>query len=114
MRRMGDPMALLGMARRAGALASGTGSTRRALKEGRARLVLFAQDASETQREKVMKLLRHRTTPRATLGTRQALGLAVGSTPVSAVAVTDRELAKELVARLGLDLGIPVENGTRR
>ncbi len=114
MRRMGDPMALLGMARRAGALASGTGSTRRALKEGRARLVLFAQDASETQREKVMKLLRHRTTPRATLGTRQALGLAVGSTPVSAVAVTDRELAKELVARLGLKLGIPVENGTRR
>lgn len=114
MRRMGDPMALLGMARRAGALASGTGSTRRALKEGRARLVLFAQDASETQREKVMKLLRHRTTPRATLGTRQALGLAVGSAPVSAVAVTDREFAKELVARLGLKLGKPVENGTRR
>jgi len=111
---MGDPMALLGMARRAGALASGTGSTRRALKEGRARLVLFAQDASETQREKVMKLLRHRTTPRATLGTRQALGLAVGSAPVSAVAVTDREFAKELVARLGLKLGKPVENGTRR
>ena len=107
-------MALLGMARRAGALASGTGSTRRALKEGRARLVLFAQDASETQREKVMKLLRHRTTPRATLGTRQALGLAVGSAPVSAVAVTDREFAKELVARLGLKLGKPVENGTRR
>ena len=53
---MRDPLALLGMARRAGALAYGTGSTRRALKEGRARLILFAQDASETQRDKVMKL----------------------------------------------------------
>ncbi len=114
MRRMGDPMALLGMARRAGALVYGTGSTRRALKEGRARLVLFAEDASETQRDKVMKLLRHVETPRATLGTRQALGSAVGSAPVSAVAVTDRGLANELVARLGLEPATPVENGMRR
>ena len=114
MRRMGDPMAILGMARRAGALAYGTGSTRRALKEGRARLVLFAQDASETQRDKVMKLLRHRKTPRATFGTREALGSAVGSAPVSAVAVTDIQLAKELATRLGVEPGIPVENGTRR
>ena len=114
MRRMRDPLALLGMARRAGALAYGTGSTRRALKEGRARLILFAQDASETQRYKVMKLLRHETTPRATLGTREALGLAVGSAPVSAVAVTDKELAKELASRLVIELETPVENGTRR
>ena len=111
---MGDPIALLGMARRAGALAYGTSSTRRALKEGRARLVLFAQDASETQRDKVMKLLRHGKTPRATLGTREALGSAVGSAPVSAVAVTDMELAKELVARLGVETEIPRENRTRR
>ena len=111
---MGDPMALLGMARRAGALAYGTDSTRRALKEGRARLVVFAEDASETQRDKVMNLLRHRTTPRATVGTREALGSAVGSAPVSAVAVTDTEFAKELVARLGVESGIPPENGTRR
>ena len=107
-------MALLGIARRAGALAYGTGSTKRALKEGRARLVLFAQDASETQRDKVMKLLRHGSTPRATLGTREALGSAVGSAPVSAVAVTNKEFAKELAAWLNLEPGIPVENGTRR
>ena len=111
---MRDPIALLGMARRAGALAYGTGSTRRALKEGRARLILFAQDASETQKEKVMKLLRHGTTPRATLGTREALGSAVGTAPVSAVAVTDRGFAKELLARLGVKPGKPVHNGMRR
>lgn len=111
---MRDPLALLGLARRAGALAYGTGSTRRALKEGRARLILFAQDASDTQREKVMKLLRHGTTPRATLGTREALGSAVGSAPVSAVAVTDRGFAKELLARLGVKPAKPVQNGMRR
>jgi ribosomal protein L7Ae-like RNA K-turn-binding protein len=111
---MRDPLALLGLARRAGALAFGTGSTRRALKEGRARLILLAQDASETQRDKVMKLLRHGTTPRATLGTREALGLAVGSPPISAVAVTDDEFAKELVARLVVEQGIAVDNRARR
>ena len=111
---MRDTLALLGMARRAGALAYGTGPTRRALKEGRARLILFAQDASETQRDKVMKLLRHGTTLRATLGTREALGLAVGSAPVSAVAVTDNEFAKELMARLDIEPEVPGENGTRR
>ncbi len=42
------------------------------------------------------------------------MGLAVGSAPVSAVAVTDGEFAKELVARLGMEPGISVENGTRR
>ena len=114
MRPMRDSLALLGMARRAGALASGTGSTRRAVKEGRARLVLFARDASETQRDKVMKLLRHGRTPRATLGTREALGSAVGSAPVSAVAVTDQQFAKALVARLDVEPGVRVENGTRR
>ena len=111
---MRDPIALLGMARRAGALAYGTGSTRRVLKEGRARLILFARDASETQREKVMKLLRHGTTPHATLGTREALGSAVGSAPVSAIAVTDRGFATELLARLGVKPGEPVQNGMRR
>ena len=111
MRPMGDPMALLGMARRAGALAYGTGSTRRAVKEGRARLILLATDASETQREKVMKLLRHGETPRATLGTREALGSAVGSAPVSAVAVTNNELAKELAARLNVTPGYQLKSG---
>ena len=111
---MGDPMALLGMARRAGALVYGTGSTRRAVKEGRARLVLFAQDASEAQRDKVMNILRHGKTPRATVGTREALGSAVGSAPVSTVAVTDREFAKELVALLDVEPATPVENGMRR
>ena len=77
-------------------------------------MILFAQDASYTQREKVMKLLRHGTRPRATLGTREALGSAVGSAPVSAVAVTDRGFAKELLARLGVKPGKPVQNGMRR
>ena len=44
-------------------LEHGTESTRRAVMDGRACLVLLAGDAALGQRDKVMKLLRHRATP---------------------------------------------------
>ena len=97
--------ALLGLARRAGALERGTGSTQRAVKDGRARLVLLAQDASQVQRDKVLKLLRHRETPRVVLGSRAELGAAVGSAPVSALAVTEAGFANQLVSQLAASVG---------
>ncbi len=103
---------LLGLARRAGALERGTGSTQRAVKDGRARLVLLAQDASKVQLEKVLKLLRHQDTPRVVLGSRAELGAAVGSAPLSAVAVTDESFASQLVRQLAVNVG--TNNETER
>lgn len=96
---------LLGLARRAGALERGTGATQRAVRDGRARLVLLAQDASEVQLDKVLRLLRHRDTPRVTLGSRVELGAAVGSAPLSAVAVTDENFASQLAGHLAVSVG---------
>lgn len=93
---------LLGLAQRAGALERGTGSTQRAVRDGRARLVLVAQDASKVQLEKVIKLLRHRDIPKVTLGNRAELGAAVGSAPLSAVAVTNESFANQLAGRLAV------------
>ena len=107
-------LALLGLARRAGALERGTGSTQRAVKDGRARLVLFADDASEVQRDKVLKLLRHRATPRVILGSRAELGAAVGSAPISAVAVTEAGFASRLASHLAANLGTNDETEKRR
>jgi ribosomal protein L7Ae-like RNA K-turn-binding protein len=95
---------LLGLAQRAGALERGTGSTQRAVRDGRARLVLFARDASEVQLEKVIKLLRHRDIPRVTVGDRAELGSAVGSAPLSAVAVTDENFARQLGGQLAISV----------
>jgi len=104
---------LLGLARRAGALESGTGSTQRAVRDGRARLVLLAQDASDVQREKVLKLLRYRETPRAYLGSRAELGAAVGSAPLSAVAVTGEHFARQLARQLAVSKGVNAETERR-
>ena len=44
---------LLGLAKRAGAVAAGTGSVRRAIQEGQALLILMAEDASSVQMNKI-------------------------------------------------------------
>lgn len=92
---------LLGLARRAGAIVSGTDRVRRALREGDARLVLLAGDASEAQLEKVFKILRKGTIPRARLGDRESLGAALGLAPISAAAVTSASLADKVLTELG-------------
>jgi ribosomal protein L7Ae-like RNA K-turn-binding protein len=99
-RRARDAYRLLGLARRAGAVAPGTEAVRRAIREGEALLILMAGDASSVQLDKIRTTLNDRSIPRAILGDRNTLGAAVGLAPLSAVAVTNRSLADELVAVL--------------
>ena len=98
---------LLGLARRAGAVVPGTDAARRAVREGEARLILMASDASSVQLGKIRRLLENRSIPQAILGDRATLGAAVGAGSVSAVAVTAETFADELQRRLG-----PVDDGT--
>jgi len=92
---------LLGLARRAGAVAPGTEAVRRAIREGEAQLILMAGDASSVQLDKIRTTLQDRAIPQAVLGDRDALGAAVGLAPLSAVAVTDVSLAGRLLEELG-------------
>ncbi|MFQ5537483.1 MAG: L7Ae/L30e/S12e/Gadd45 family ribosomal protein [Gemmatimonadota bacterium] len=96
-----DALRLLGLARRGGGVVIGTDASRAALREGRARLVLVAGDASPVQVEKIKRLLTERSVPQVILGDRGALGAAVGKGPVSVVAVTAAPMAAELAKRLG-------------
>lgn len=91
---------LLGLARRAGAVAPGIEAVRRAIQAGEARLVLTAEDASSVQLDKIRKTMRDRAIPQAILGDRDALGAAVGVASLSAVAVTDDSFAERLLAEL--------------
>ena len=101
--RRAEALALLGLARRAGAVVKGTEATRQVLRRGEARLVLLAEDGSDSQRGKILPLARARGVPLGTLGSRVELGAAVGSGPLAAVAVTRSGFAKQLQERLGRD-----------
>ncbi len=87
---------LLGLARRAGALALGAGQARLMLRRGQAHLVWVAADASPSQQAKVVLLAEARGIPVCWGGTRRDLGSAVGAGPVSALAVTDPGLARAI------------------
>lgn len=93
---------LLGLAQRAGTVDRGVDATRRAVREGRARLVLIAEDASVAQLKKITGLLEHRPVPRHVAGGRDELGAALGAPPLSAVAITRRDFAELMLRHLSV------------
>lgn len=91
-----EALSLLGLARRAGAVRIGAEATGVALRKGTARFVLLAGDASEVQKEKILRVLRHRDVPSYGIRSGDALGAALGEGPLTAVAVTDAGFAERL------------------
>ena len=104
-RRTRSALRLLGLARRAGAVAPGVEATRRAIRDGRAFLIVVAEDASGVQLEKIRTTLHDRSIPWGILGDRGTLGAAIGFAELSALAVTDGSLAKRLAAQLDVAAG---------
>ena len=82
---MTEALQILGLARRAGAVAPGTAATRRSISQGEARLVLMAEDASLAQLDKIRRTMRKRIIPQVLLGDRTTLGAAIGKAPITAV-----------------------------
>jgi ribosomal protein L7Ae-like RNA K-turn-binding protein len=93
-------MGLLGLARRAGAIVPGTEAVRAALRADAVRLVVFAADAAEGQMQKVNGVLKHRPVPVRWAPDRAALGAAVGSGPLTVVAVSGPSFAEPLARAL--------------
>ena len=109
-KRRTEVLRLLGLARRAGAVVSGTEAVRGVIRQGEARLILMAEDASSPQLQKVRRTLKNRPVPWGSLGDRAILGAAVGRAPVSAVAVTSASFADQIQLKLGVDgSGVPGE-----
>jgi ribosomal protein L7Ae-like RNA K-turn-binding protein len=99
--RRAEALALLGLAQRAGAVVKGTQATRLALRRGEARLVILAEDGSRTQLDKVLPLAEARGVSCVSLGDRAALGAALGSGPLTAVAVIRAGFGKKIGAMSG-------------
>lgn len=97
--RRAEALALLGLARRAGAVVQGTDATRRALRVGEVRLLVIAEDGSAVQKGKVLPLARRRGVPWITLGRQEELGKAVGSGPLTVVGITGSGFAGALRER---------------
>ena len=94
---MSDLLALLGLGRRAGALAVGVEAVRRELQAGKLACVVVARDLSPRAQEKVARLATARSVPLITGPEAEIIGLRLGKPPVMAVGVRDSALASGML-----------------
>lgn len=84
---------LLGLAQRGRNVASGEFMTECGVKEGKAKFVIVASDASENTKKKFQNMCEFYYVPIAILGTKEELGHAIGKEMRASIAVTDSGLA---------------------
>ena len=87
---------MIGLAQKAGKVASGEFSTEKAVKEGRAGLVIVSIEASDNTKKKFLNMCAYYKVPLYFYGTKAELGLAIGREFRASLAVTDRGLAEAI------------------
>ncbi|HWO87525.1 MAG TPA: ribosomal L7Ae/L30e/S12e/Gadd45 family protein [Gemmatimonadales bacterium] len=98
--RTRSALGLLGLGYRARRVVIGVDGAREAVRRGVAEAVVLASDAGERALERLAVLASHRKVPVLKGPAAERLGAAFGRTPVHAVAVLDRQLARGLRAYL--------------
>ena len=93
-------LSLLGLATKASAVASGEFMTEKAIKEGRARLVIVGTDASDNTKKNFLNMCAYYHVPCFFYATKEELGHAMGKEMRASLAVTDEGFAENLTGKL--------------
>lgn len=91
-----NPASVLGFAQAAGKLVSGDDASERAVRRGRAKLVLLAEDAGRSTSGRFERLADERNVPRMRWGNKLELGMWIGQRPRAVIAVCDPHFARML------------------
>ncbi len=89
-------LSMLGLAARAGKVASGEFSTEKAVKDGKAYLVIIAEDASHNTRKQFVNMCTFYEVPYLIAYDKDTLGYSIGRQMRSSAAVVDSNFAKGL------------------
>ena len=89
-------IALIGLAMKAGKVASGEFSTEKAVKAGKAKLVIVAEEASDNTKKKFSNMCIHYEVPYFLLGSKIQLGNAIGKEFRASLAIIDENLAEAI------------------
>jgi ribosomal protein L7Ae-like RNA K-turn-binding protein len=91
---------LIGLATKAGKIASGEFSTEKAIKSGAASLVIISEDASENTKKMFRNMCTYYKVPLYFFGDKNSLGHAMGKEVRASAAVLDAGFAKAMVKQL--------------
>lgn len=89
-------LSMLGLARRAGKVVSGEFSVEKAVRSGKAYLVVVAEDASANTRKHFTDMCTYYKLPLVFTGTKETLGHAIGCEVRASAAVTDSGFAQSI------------------
>lgn len=101
---------LLGLATKAGKIASGEFMTEKSVKDGRAHLVLVSEEASDNTRKMFLNMCTYYKVPIYLFGKREELGHAMGKEMRASLAVLDAGFSKALVKQIELNGGSEYES----
>lgn len=93
-------LSMLGIAAKAGGVASGEFSTEKAVKDGRAYLVIVAADASENTKKSFRNMTDFYEVPMYLYGDKEILGHFIGKEFRASLAVTNEGLAHSIEDKL--------------
>lgn len=91
---------MIGLAARAGKVASGEFSVEKAVKSKHARLVIIAEDASDTTKKNFTDMCRFYETKLYFRSTKEQLGHMIGREYRASLAITNAEFAKAIIAKI--------------
>lgn len=93
-------LSMLGLAEKAGKVASGEFSAEKAVKTRNAYLVIVASDASDNTKKMFCNMCSYYHVPYYVYGTKDELGHCIGKQYRASVAITEEGFAKSLVSKL--------------
>ncbi|GFI26281.1 putative ribosomal protein YlxQ [Lachnospiraceae bacterium] len=93
-------LSMLGIAAKAGRVASGEYQTENVVKSGKSHLVIVAEDASDNTKKTFRNKCEFYETPMVIYGNKESLGHAIGREYRASLAVTDEGFAKALLKKL--------------
>ncbi len=93
-------LSMIGIAARAGNIASGEFSAEKAVKGGNAYLVITAKDASQNTKKHFSDMSSYRNVPYFEYADKKQLGNCIGKEYRASLAVTDQNLAEAIIKRL--------------
>lgn len=101
---------LLGLATKAGKIVSGEFSTEKAVKDGKARIVVVSEEASDNTRKMFTNMCTYYKVPIYFFGKKEELGHAMGKERRASLAILDEGFAKAVVKQMNMNGGSKYES----
>ena len=98
-------LSMLGLAAKAGKVASGEFSTEKSVKSGRSHMVIVSEEASDNTKKMFTNMCTHYKVPIYLFGTKEKLGHAMGQEFRASLSVEDAGFAKTLASRMNVNGG---------